>query len=265
MMMHAYINQQVNEGTRRRSIPDHVVIRRDREIADRNLFNDYFSENPKFHEGRSGSPTIILEALADYDLWIWHAYFGMPGSNNDINVLEASTLFSDLAQGIAPPAHYTICGKEYDTGYYLADGIYPKWSTIVQTIREPLGPKKRYFAMKQESCRKDVERAFGVLQSRFAIVASPARSWRKNDSHYIMKACIIVHNMIIEDERDLSAPIQDAMEAPTPDVEMVVNDENAIFQEFLVRYKKIKNRDAHYELRNALIEHLWEQYSSSNI
>ncbi|XP_073019427.1 uncharacterized protein [Primulina eburnea] len=156
-------------------------------------------------------------------------------------------------------------GKEYNTGYYLADGIYSRWSTIVQTISNPLGPKKRYFAMKQESCRKEVERAFGVLQSRFAIVANPARSWRKNNLHDIMTGCIIMHNMIIEDERDLSAPIEDAREAPLADVEMVVNDESTRFEEFLSRYKKIKNRDAHYELRNALIEHLWEEYSNSNI
>ena len=78
------------------------------------------------YAGRSGTPTIILEAVADYDLWIWHAYFGMPGTNNDINVLESSHLFSNPAQGIAPPAHYFIQGKEYNMGYYLADSIYPK-------------------------------------------------------------------------------------------------------------------------------------------
>ncbi|XP_073121900.1 uncharacterized protein [Henckelia pumila] len=162
----------------------------------------------------------------------------MPGSNNDINVLEASNLFSNLAQGIAPPANYFIGGKEYHQGYYLADGIYPKWSTLVQTIHDPRGPKKKYFAMKQESCRKDVERAFGVLQSRFAIVASPARAWQKKQLHDIMTACIIMHNMIIEDERDLDTPIQDGMEAPTPNVE-VITDQNIRFQEFLARYKKV--------------------------
>ena len=41
------------------------------------------------YAGRSGSPTIILEVVADYDLCIWHVYFSMIGSNNDINVLEA--------------------------------------------------------------------------------------------------------------------------------------------------------------------------------
>ena len=95
------------------------------------------------YSGRSGAPTIILEAVADYDLWIWHAYFGMPGSNNDINVLESSRLFSNLTQGIAPPANYTIQGNEYNMGYYLADNIYPKWSTIVQTIRHLQGHKKK--------------------------------------------------------------------------------------------------------------------------
>ncbi|KAH0739097.1 hypothetical protein KY290_037802 [Solanum tuberosum] len=63
------------------------------------------------YASRSRSPTIILEVVADYDLWIWHAYFGLPGTNNDINVLESSHLFSNLASGIVPPAHYVIQGK----------------------------------------------------------------------------------------------------------------------------------------------------------
>ncbi|XP_073021570.1 uncharacterized protein [Primulina eburnea] len=81
------------------------------------------------YTGRSGRPTIILEAVADYDIWIWHAYFGLPGSNNDINVLSKSHLFANLANGVAPPANYIIQGKKYNMGYYLADGIYPKWVT----------------------------------------------------------------------------------------------------------------------------------------
>ncbi|XP_019238012.1 PREDICTED: uncharacterized protein LOC109218136 [Nicotiana attenuata] len=44
-------------------------------------------------------PQQLFLKLADYDLWIWHAYFGIPGTNNDINVSESSQLFSDLAAG----------------------------------------------------------------------------------------------------------------------------------------------------------------------
>ncbi|XP_048602265.1 uncharacterized protein LOC125580973 [Brassica napus] len=41
----------------------------------------------------SEKPTIVLDAVASYDLWIWHAFFGPPGTLNDINVLERSPVF----------------------------------------------------------------------------------------------------------------------------------------------------------------------------
>lgn len=44
----------------------------------------------QYTRGDKGHPTIMLEAVASYDLWIWHAYFGHAGSNNGINVLNES-------------------------------------------------------------------------------------------------------------------------------------------------------------------------------
>jgi hypothetical protein len=55
-------------------------------------------------------------------------------------------------------------------GYYFADEIYPEWATLVKTIRNPEGQAEAKFAKAQEAARKDTERAFGVLQARFAIV-----------------------------------------------------------------------------------------------
>ncbi|PON83488.1 hypothetical protein TorRG33x02_207600 [Trema orientale] len=40
-------NQQVTHGG---LIPGHIVVNRDREVTDQNLFNDYFAENPRFNE-----------------------------------------------------------------------------------------------------------------------------------------------------------------------------------------------------------------------
>ena len=106
-------------------------------------------------------------------------------------------------------ANFVIQNKEYSMGYYLADIIYSKWSTLVQSIHNAQGLKQKLFAMKQESCRKDVEHAFRVLQSRFAIVTEPARFWKRNVLKDIMSACIIMHNMIVEDERDLNMLVHD--------------------------------------------------------
>ncbi|XP_074323699.1 uncharacterized protein LOC141660608 [Apium graveolens] len=45
------------------------------------------------YTGHVHKPMIILEVVASYDLWIWHAFFGIPGSFNDINVFDQSPLF----------------------------------------------------------------------------------------------------------------------------------------------------------------------------
>jgi hypothetical protein len=73
-----------------------------------------------------------------------------------------------------------INGRHYNKGYYLADGIYPKWATFVKTISGPILPKEMEFVKAQEGCQKDVERAFGVLQQRFVVVRFPAMSWSKD-------------------------------------------------------------------------------------
>jgi hypothetical protein len=87
--------------------------------------------------GHHHTPTIILEAVASHDLWIWHAFFGLPGSLNDINVLHRSPLFAKLSNGEGPQVKYRINNHEYSMGYYLPDGIYPSWATLVKTIPEP--------------------------------------------------------------------------------------------------------------------------------
>ena len=65
--------------------------------------------------------------------------------------------------------------------------------------------------------------------------------------------------MIIEDERDLIAPIKDFNRAPPLSVELVSNEDTR-FQKFLARYRKIKDKSAHIALRNALIEHQWNRH-----
>jgi len=75
------------------------------------------------YKGHVEKPTIILEAVASDDLWIWHAFFGMSRSHNDINVLHRSPLFDNLAEGRASEVNFSVNDHDYSMGYYLADGI----------------------------------------------------------------------------------------------------------------------------------------------
>ena len=50
-------------------------------------------------QGKEKTPTVVLEAVATHDLWIWHAFFGVAGSNNDLNVLDRSPLLSLIVSG----------------------------------------------------------------------------------------------------------------------------------------------------------------------
>ena len=73
---------------------------------------------------------------------------------------------------------------------------------LCETIHLPQGPKEKLFSKRQECVRKDVKKAFGVLQACFAIVHGIARHLEKGDLGLIMKACVICSNMILEEEHD---------------------------------------------------------------
>ena len=48
-----------------------------------------------------------------------------------------------------------------------------------------------------------MERAFGVWQAYFAIIRDPAQYLDKGELGLIMKTGVRLHNMIVENERDL--------------------------------------------------------------
>jgi hypothetical protein len=152
-------------------------------------------------KGHKKDFTIILEAVADHETWIWHAFFGMPGSCNDNNVIQRSPLVTRIALREGPQVEFEANGRKYNYGYYLADSIYPRWQIFVKPVHKPKGKKQTNFHAAQAAARKDVERAFEIFQAQFAIVRGPARFWDQKCLWYIMNASVIMHNIIIEDDR----------------------------------------------------------------
>ncbi|GKB43265.1 ALP1-like protein [Tanacetum coccineum] len=108
---------------------------------------------------------------------ILHAFFGVAGINKDVNVLRQSLLFNDLKAGKAPDVPFVANNVTYKRGYYLTDGIYPEWSVLIKSIKNPgVNDHKRIlYKMKHEAARKDVERAFGVLKKKYKLIKHPTQ------------------------------------------------------------------------------------------
>ncbi|GJW70263.1 ALP1-like protein [Tanacetum coccineum] len=125
--------EQASESPHRRN-----YIYCEREDAEERMMADYFGAYPKY-------PLVAC-------------------ANNDLTVLNNSPLFDDLFDDIAPVAPFEVNGVTFEKEYYLADGIYQKWSSFVKSFSVANSEKNALFKRKQESARKDIERAFGVLQ-----------------------------------------------------------------------------------------------------
>uniref|UniRef100_A0A0D3CV48 DDE Tnp4 domain-containing protein n=1 Tax=Brassica oleracea var. oleracea TaxID=109376 RepID=A0A0D3CV48_BRAOL len=199
--------------------------------------------------------------------WEWkNCPTAWKGTLNDINVLDRSHVFDDIINGQAPQVTFSVNGREYHMAYYLTDGIYPKWATFIQSIPIPQGTKARLFAQQQEAARKDIERAFGVLQARFAIVKNSALFWDKVKIGKIMRACIILHNMIVEDERngytqyDLSG-FHQGEDTGTSHVDLDFStDMPTNIANMMGVRTRIRDRQMHQQLKHDLVEHLWSKF-----
>ena len=152
---------------------------------------------------KAGKPTIVLEAMTDHNLWFWHHSFGWPGSLNDINIWNRSCLLKAFVDGsFARDVDFEFRigdDRTFHRLWVMVDGIYPELSRFVKTLQEPVGHKASRYAKWQESARKDVERAFGVLQRKFQVLVKRIELWYLGDIANVVNCCICLHNMMVAD------------------------------------------------------------------
>lgn len=80
----------------------------------------------------------------------------------------------------------------------------------MKTVANPPTKAEKFFAKVQEACRKDVERAFGVLQIKWRILKNchwmdaeegNDPTGEKVSVRKLVLVCIILHNMVVQKER----------------------------------------------------------------
>ena len=245
----------------------------------------YWKNCPKnlkgqYHNPKSGKlATIQVEAVADVNLYCWHVFSERVGTNNDITVCEWSPLILSILNGTRPMKlgnGYALDGliRQWYL-YYLTDGIYPDWAIFVKPNHAPVNAKEKAMTQAQESCRKDVERLFGVLQGRFKILRHEFHEWQHDKLSLILNTCVIIHNMLVhyrlkgmlEDELDTDgAPLtsKQVIEEFTARNEDIAATESSThardwMDELLGREDSIRCRQSHLKLRKPLENHIWSK------
>lgn len=173
------------------------------------------------YQSRKKTRSIVIEAVCDEDLWIWHWFVGAPGSYNELKVLEDSPLFDAIQAGTWPPEHqsYTLNGRTRTMPYYLADGIYQQYALLATPFPAALGRTREQLVYNrvQEGLRKDVERLFGVLTSRFRVAMHPALYRSAELLTSTSRAVAIIHIMVVEQRREQYIGRRRAAAAATED------------------------------------------------
>jgi len=143
---------------------------------------------------------MLLEAVADHNMWFWHSFFGTPGTCNDINAWDQSPLLESMVDGTMDSLdfEFQVGTDVFSKIWFMVDGICPELSRFVKMIAVPLNHFHNNCTAWQEGAQKMAERGFGILQRKFQILCCPVEMFHMEDIADIVNACLILHDMMVE-------------------------------------------------------------------
>jgi hypothetical protein len=149
------------------------------------------------YKGKESKPSIVMESIADYFLFLWHASYEYTGTLNDNTILHLSPFMDRFLDGTfheleaeAAVVPFMIKEEQFNKVFVLVDGIYPSYSRFIRGIKVPATREEKKYTSWQEGVRKDVERAFGVLKNTWQFLDRPI---------LLHVACLLLHNILVTD------------------------------------------------------------------
>ncbi|KAL7608425.1 hypothetical protein Lser_V15G09788 [Lactuca serriola] len=162
-----------------------------------------------------------------------------------------SSLLDDMYNGTAPDSSFQVVGTLYSNGYHLVDEIYPERGCFVKSLSFPNDRKRLKFKRAHEKARNDVERAFGSLKKRWRILIYYAPYMEEKKMSEVMYTCIILHNMILEDEGSAICEYNENEIVP-PTQALEVGS-----AEYMSMRETLHDVETHHVLYRDLTEHTW--------
>ncbi|KAK1648083.1 hypothetical protein QYE76_065888 [Lolium multiflorum] len=113
----------------------------------------------------------------------------------------------------------------------------------------------RSYSRRSQDGRDAIESSSGV-NARFKILAVPGRSYSRRTLGLIMRACVILHNMIIDDERDTN--LEDIYETIDSNVGPAIhNNAPPSLAARIQMDNEMRDSPMYTQLQHDLIEHVW--------
>ncbi|GKC16233.1 RNA-directed DNA polymerase, eukaryota [Tanacetum coccineum] len=167
-------------------------ITRDRAGAHERLVAAYFTDSPMYNEKRFRQTFRMARPLFNQivnAVTTHSAYF----QYENIKISERS---SRMALDHFCQAVMEIYGPEFLRKPTVTD--------VEKTFIEPADDdhKRILYKQKQESARKDVERAFGVLKKKWTILANPARALRKDRIQEFSDLSSFLNSVVLSTSND---------------------------------------------------------------
>jgi hypothetical protein len=159
------------------------------------------------YKGKESKPSIVMESIADYFLFLWHASYRYTGTLNDNTILHLSPFMDRLLDGTfheveaeAALVPFLIKVEQFNEVFVLVDdGIYPSYSRFSRGIKVPATREEKQYTLWQEGARKDVERAFGVIKNTWQFLDRLILLHDLTDISNRAVSCLLLHNILVTD------------------------------------------------------------------
>lgn len=160
--------------------------------------------NAELYRCRKNFFSINVMGVCDPNLKFTNLVVNWPGSAHDSRIFSESRLISRLETGMY-------------RGFLLGDNGYACRSFILTPLLAPRTDKERRYNASHIRTRNLIERTFGILKRRFAVLSIPVRTKLANTKNIIV-ACAVLHNIAIMNRLPLDEPQDvDVLDPEIPD------------------------------------------------
>lgn len=150
--------------------------------------------------------SIVLMAVADANSKFLMIDVGSFGKDSDGSVLCNTSFYKRLENGtLKLPSPCNLPNSNQKVPYvFIGDEAFPLRNNIMRPFpRKQLDDHKSYYNYRLSRARMTVECAFGIASSKFRILLKAIETKVENADH-IVKAICILHNVIIDKEKEIS-------------------------------------------------------------